>query len=410
MHQHGIPFENLPKTFQDTVEFAQGIGIKYVWIDSLCIIQGNSQDWHLEAVKIRDVYWIVAFVVAASGAKDSSEGLFVSERPILAILRLPYRVTRECEGTFNMGKLPKKRKDSDCNPAAGPLDRRAWTLKERYLAQRLITFMPHCISWTCNMAAAAETGETLAVFHWVEKWTDLLEEYTTRSLTFASGRIEALRGIGQLYQGYRKDPYIADYGTWEEELVFQLLWFNRGSSFKDGSLTTMPSWSWAATESAKRWLPEGDNFVWNSILQAEEMPERLFITPAGHLQVSGHLSTIKVAPSCVPDEFTARDLELNGLQTFLYLWEEWKRNGPGVHILTQDIDGTRGYEKAVIGIARFDNDATTTYTHTHFLAKQKNKSEEWYPLWKPFVKKEFIVRVHHASKYRALRLTPTRMT
>jgi hypothetical protein len=68
------------------VEFAQGMGIKYVWIDSLCIIQGNSQDWHSEAAKMGDVYWNATLVVAASGAKDSSKVLFISERPLSTVL------------------------------------------------------------------------------------------------------------------------------------------------------------------------------------------------------------------------------------------------------------------------------------------------------------------------------------
>ena len=55
-HQSSIPFNNLPKTFQDTIKFAQGMGIRYVWIDSLCIIQGDSRDWHSEAAKMGEVY------------------------------------------------------------------------------------------------------------------------------------------------------------------------------------------------------------------------------------------------------------------------------------------------------------------------------------------------------------------
>lgn len=71
-HRKGIPFSDLSKTFQDTVQLAQGLDIKYVWIDSLCIIQGNSRDWHSEAGKMKDVYSNATLVVASSGARDSS--------------------------------------------------------------------------------------------------------------------------------------------------------------------------------------------------------------------------------------------------------------------------------------------------------------------------------------------------
>jgi hypothetical protein len=120
------------------------MGIRYVWIDSLCIIQGDSQDWHSEAAKMGDVYRNAALVVAASGAKDSSEGLFISERQPSTVLQIPYVSDGECKGTFNMMRLLH---DSDSNLCTGPLNSRAWTLQERYLARRLVAFMPTCVSW-----------------------------------------------------------------------------------------------------------------------------------------------------------------------------------------------------------------------------------------------------------------------
>jgi hypothetical protein len=159
----------------------------------------------------------------------------------------------------------------------------------------------------------------------------------------------------------------------------------------------MPSWSWAAMQSAKRWPSEETGFGWNIIYQAEELSERLAITPAGHLQVFGNLSTIKMGPSYVREKFTVRDLKLNGLPDSYDSWDRKNTKRPGVHILTSEIDGTRGYEKAVVGIAQFDNNTITTYTHACFLAKQKNIPEGYYCRNELFVKRELIVIVHHAS-------------
>lgn len=44
-----IPFEDLPKTFQDAITITQQLGIGYLWIDSLCIIQDSPKDWKKEA-------------------------------------------------------------------------------------------------------------------------------------------------------------------------------------------------------------------------------------------------------------------------------------------------------------------------------------------------------------------------
>jgi hypothetical protein len=393
-HQSGIPYKDLPKTFQDTVEFAQGMGIRFVWIDSLCIIQGDSRDWHSEAAKMGDVYWNAALVVAASGAKNSSEGLFISERQPSTVIQLPYMSAGECKGTFNMMKVPK---DSDSDPCTGPLDRRAWTFQERYLAQRLVAFMPAGISWVCGTEGENELGNRFHGFSRQENWSYLLREYTKRSLTYASDRTEALRGIAQLYESqtpftnerqcYRKDGYIPEYGVWKDQLMFQLLWFKSGSYYRHGRLPNMPSWSWAATDSAKLWPNEGI-YIWNSTRLAEHLPEQLLITSSGPLQIRGHMSTIQSMPSYVEDEFTAHDLELDVLQ---WVWGSWCGRSEDFTTITQDTND--GYDKAVLGLAIFDDDSTTTYTHACLLAKQEDRSKEFVPArGKRGVKLEFIVR------------------
>lgn len=54
----GIKVESLPKTFQNAIKFARRLGqkVRYIWIDSLCIIQGRSkaqrEDWLTESAKM----------------------------------------------------------------------------------------------------------------------------------------------------------------------------------------------------------------------------------------------------------------------------------------------------------------------------------------------------------------------
>jgi hypothetical protein len=84
------------------------------------------------------------------------------------------------------------------------------------------------------------------------------------------------------------------------------------------------------------------------------------------------LNTLKVTPSYEQDRCTARDLNLSGFHGFYGPWGKLNhKTVPGVHILGQHIDGTRGYKKVVLWIVRFDNDETTTYIHACLLAKQR---------------------------------------
>jgi hypothetical protein len=47
-----IPWEKLPRTLQDAVVITRKIGLKFLWIDCLCIVQDSRSDWEIEATKI----------------------------------------------------------------------------------------------------------------------------------------------------------------------------------------------------------------------------------------------------------------------------------------------------------------------------------------------------------------------
>ena len=68
-HKRGIPYESLPKTFQDAVVMARRLAASYLWIDFLCIIQDDVQDWKDEAMKMADVYRNAYCTLAATGSR-----------------------------------------------------------------------------------------------------------------------------------------------------------------------------------------------------------------------------------------------------------------------------------------------------------------------------------------------------
>ncbi|KAH8590024.1 heterokaryon incompatibility protein-domain-containing protein [Bisporella sp. PMI_857] len=81
-----IPIEKLCKTFQDAIIATQTLGLKYLWIDSLCIIQDSPSDWSAESFQMAHVYGNSTVNLAATHASDGSHGLFVS-RPISVVSR-----------------------------------------------------------------------------------------------------------------------------------------------------------------------------------------------------------------------------------------------------------------------------------------------------------------------------------
>jgi len=52
----GIPWSLLTNNFKQAIEIARFLGVRYIWIDSLCIIQRSTEDWEREASKMHLVY------------------------------------------------------------------------------------------------------------------------------------------------------------------------------------------------------------------------------------------------------------------------------------------------------------------------------------------------------------------
>ncbi|KAF1813985.1 HET-domain-containing protein [Eremomyces bilateralis CBS 781.70] len=71
-----IPWSDIPKTFQESIQLAHNLGLEYLWIDSLCIIQDDSQDWQTESGKMCFVYQNSYLTIAATSAPDGTGGLF----------------------------------------------------------------------------------------------------------------------------------------------------------------------------------------------------------------------------------------------------------------------------------------------------------------------------------------------
>ncbi|ORY07148.1 heterokaryon incompatibility protein-domain-containing protein [Clohesyomyces aquaticus] len=92
-HLEGIGMETLPKTFQQAVQVERELSLRYIWIDSLCIIQGDSSDWEREAVIMGGVYEGVEVTISATGSTKAHDGCFITRvrMPDAVPLRINYK-------------------------------------------------------------------------------------------------------------------------------------------------------------------------------------------------------------------------------------------------------------------------------------------------------------------------------
>ena len=94
-HQNNIPISSLPKTFQDAVQITRALDFRYLWIDSLCIIQDSKKDWMNEAQSMGEVYENAFCTIAAVEARDSRDGCFIKKEKYEDLVSVPYNSARE---------------------------------------------------------------------------------------------------------------------------------------------------------------------------------------------------------------------------------------------------------------------------------------------------------------------------
>ncbi|KAI1128908.1 heterokaryon incompatibility protein-domain-containing protein [Nemania abortiva] len=258
-HLKGIRFSQLPKTFQEASIIAHGLGVDYLWIDALCIIQGDDNDLSREIDIMGSIYEKAFLSIFVSGSSDPTGGCFVVDRPADSLgATIPVKINNEDTIRLRLWLMSQE----EANPGHGPLGSRGWALQERYLSRRKVFFMPGGISWACKTFDTVMLNERSIITNFEicehDHWPGFLEEYARSKLTKFKDRLRAIRGIVTEMVKAGKGRYF--FGVWDTDLVRQCLWMSAiDTAFDENEvIPDIPSWSWARTSGAKIW-PIGEN-------------------------------------------------------------------------------------------------------------------------------------------------------
>lgn len=151
---HAIPVPILSKTFQDAFTAARSyLGVRYIWIDSLCIIQDDPQDWRAESVTMQDVYSHSFCNLSAIATSSGVHGLF----PPRDVDRVrPCKVETNWAGRDPDTYIPIPKRFWDEQLDFAPLARRGWVFQERWLTPRILHFSSDQLLWECCELNASE--------------------------------------------------------------------------------------------------------------------------------------------------------------------------------------------------------------------------------------------------------------
>ncbi|KAK5722277.1 hypothetical protein LTR17_014283 [Elasticomyces elasticus] len=157
-----IPYEELAKTLQDAITIARGLGIPYVWIDGLCIKQGDAADWESESANMASIYGNAFLTITATGSSDCDDGCFGSRAQAVKVnitdvsgirttLYARKQIKHEIWDWLNNSAFNQSTRNSIKSDIAGkyPLFRRAWCFQERILSRRTIHYTAEELVWEC---------------------------------------------------------------------------------------------------------------------------------------------------------------------------------------------------------------------------------------------------------------------
>lgn len=258
----------IPKTFFDAIEAARSLGQQYIWIDSICIVQDSEEDWEREARLMERIYENSWCSVAATMARNSSQGLFsdrdpVSVRPAtVEAFWHPFRSETYVLWDLNVFS-------SHIDDAA--LMHRGWVVQERILAPRILHFAHGEILWECCSLRACETFphgvpdnttykpsmETKSletelipyrtpILQLFRLWQAHVDVYSDCGLTKPEkDKLLAISGIARKIG--MPDDYAA--GLWKTLMTRQLLWTTaEHDTCSRSTVWRAPSWSWASID------------------------------------------------------------------------------------------------------------------------------------------------------------------
>lgn len=277
-HLKKIPLSNMPATCQDAILVTRALGLKWLWIDAFCIIQGNNADWHKEAAEMAGVYGN-AFVTIIPLRSLSSHDGFLDQLRTPAVARIPFKssIDPSVEGYYTLRTSP------DGWDAHNTLERelcsskwqsRGWTYQEAIMSQRKLYFGEtdiyfRCVSertTTCQLSTSIPfrlDGESLPLLEQREtttsadrmkkSWYESVEHFCTRDLTFKTDAFPAISAIAKMHCNSVQEDYQC--GLWRSDLhngvLWQTTWVVSSPEEHMKKLTSQtnyvaPSWSWAS--------------------------------------------------------------------------------------------------------------------------------------------------------------------
>ncbi|KAF2668232.1 HET-domain-containing protein [Microthyrium microscopicum] len=280
-----INYSTLPQTFRDVVTITRRLGVRYVWIDALCIIQDDRLDWEKESVKMGAIYSMAYITIAADSGRDCHSGCFntASTSQELSFDNTPFPLhsttpSGEASTIYLWDPTRGTTKPTPPEIDGSPLAERGWVCQERILSPRILHYTTSQLFWECRQTLLAEdnlrpwsiydsssttvcglarnlygtTQDPVGRANLLRIWYNhvVSESYSRRKLTRADDKLTAISGIARAFGRHFQSTYLA--GLWALDLPWGLSWRRRGLVSRPVEYRA-PAFSWASLDAIVEW-------------------------------------------------------------------------------------------------------------------------------------------------------------
>lgn len=359
IYEKEIPWYSLPKALQDAATATLSLGLHYLWVDSLCIVQDDEEDKTTSISQMTKVYTHASITIINRRGDKVTDGFLHPRTHPHGSIYMRYNTEN---GAYGWATLTFD--DTLLEGYRSAIDSRGWTMQEHLLSRRVVAVGPWITEWSCRTERLVHTdgwrfpskremssGDILStslpnflinkpfhdhdnnikpispdqlgnkydadavIFHFLnpntyyqrptqqsvkEIWRELVAAYSTRSLSVPSDLILAIAGLAEAFAPFisNSQRYLA--GLWETELPASLLWmydYRSTPRIRRPKTYQAPSWSWACIAAPIRhdYNLQGVPFWQDGDALNDHRPEYRFRCTATLLSISYSLAN-SIAP------------------------------------------------------------------------------------------------------------------
>ena len=251
-HSISVDDEAIPRTIQDAIRLAADLGEKYIWMDSLCICQDETEHKMSQIANMSNIYSQALFTTVAVSGSNANAGL----SGVRATSRDSIQRTECVQGMILANVLPQLEDIIEQSHR----NTRGWTYQEKQLCKSYLIFCKTHVFFQCNRTVFKEDsglrnhaigggralrirGERQPIWN---SYRRAVVEYTKRTTSDESDVVNAFQRIVSLLQPAFKGDFL--FGLPETELGIALLWQPTSSIRRRVNPETeaplFPSWSW----------------------------------------------------------------------------------------------------------------------------------------------------------------------